>query len=184
MRLISSSAELAQRISGPSNCSDFSEWRLKLSAASVISTERLRIPCFSAFRRETALPASVRGPVERLALARLACSFRCEMTGLMSTTLYADVVAVASRYRGDLLAKSDVRFPGREDGAPGSKALVHLISLPRFHEVTRLRSDGPDSKYASWSRVEGKPIWLRFVISRRGKQSAVTSQTRRNSANN
>jgi len=44
-----------------------------------ISTIRLKIPCLRAFLREMVLPLSVRGPVERLALARFALSCFSEM---------------------------------------------------------------------------------------------------------
>jgi hypothetical protein len=64
----------------------FNELRSKFGVSADKSTERLSIPCFSAFRREAALPASVRGPVERLALARFARSFRSEIGRLTRKT--------------------------------------------------------------------------------------------------
>ena len=60
--------------------------RPKSELRSPKSSERLRIPCLIAFLREAAFPASVRGQVERLALARFAYSFRSEIGRLMGKT--------------------------------------------------------------------------------------------------
>lgn len=81
--LISGGAEFVPGIVGANTPAEFDERRSTLGVVDGKSSERLRIPCFSAFRRATALPASVLGPVERLALARLACSFRSDIGRLL-----------------------------------------------------------------------------------------------------
>lgn len=86
MRLMSREAESVSKLLKTGDLSPFSEWRSSLGVFGGNSIERLRIPCFSAFRREAALPDSVRGPVERLALARFACSFRSEIGRLTCET--------------------------------------------------------------------------------------------------
>ena len=79
MRSISCSAGLVPRASGTSDPFNFGVRRSQGGLAFGGSTERLRIPCFSAFLHAAALPISVLGPVERLALARFACSLRSEI---------------------------------------------------------------------------------------------------------
>src|SRR5579863_5400707 len=85
MRFISNNAESVPKASDTSDLFNLREARSIPGIARGKSTDRLRIPCLSAFLREVALPASVFGPVERLALARLARSLRSEIGSFISS---------------------------------------------------------------------------------------------------
>ena len=80
--------ERASRLAEANDRSSFHERRSTVVVSGGKSSDRFKIPCFSAFRRETALPASVRGPVERFALARFARSFRSEIGRLLRKTVF------------------------------------------------------------------------------------------------
>src|SRR5579863_583998 len=83
MRWISCEPDSISRLSAPIDPSNLNECAPQLGVRERKTIALLRIPCFSALRREAALPATLLGPVERLALTRFACSFRSEIGRLI-----------------------------------------------------------------------------------------------------
>jgi hypothetical protein len=150
MRLISCSAEFAPRTSDTSDPFNFTERRSSPGPATGKSVEQLVIPCLRAFLREAALPASVFGPVERLALARFACSFRSEIGNLVSTTcVFCGFNSPVSDSRNPHLLADALRAQstaqlscpwGRKDGQSDGNAVMAQVNIGSVIEKRKITS--------------------------------------------